>query len=204
MLLAIPNARSAIESCQSVYSSEVAIISLAMYQAYWPNKNIGFSQESLVSLVKQIGSAFLWRVFVLFAKPEWLGNKIKIASKILGRPGHISVHSIQSYFIFDKMVKIRDCGDDQVVARWAFTAATAGLEYCPASMIGIEQKRNSAVWFRCIYLVYQVASCLQNLRTTVILLHQRGWNLVPRFRQLKGLNVLFSTRRFDFHKNICY
>ena len=47
---------------------------LATYQAYWPSKNIGFSKECLVSSAKQMCSAFLWRVFVLLVKPEWLGR----------------------------------------------------------------------------------------------------------------------------------
>jgi len=78
IILAIPNTRRAIESRISTYyllgSAEIAIICLSLYQAYGPAGGTGFTTNSLASASAGVAPVFLWRLFVLFRKPEWLGR----------------------------------------------------------------------------------------------------------------------------------
>jgi len=78
MILGVFNNRAAIESRPYSYlmlaSAEAGMLSTALWVIFGPGNSSGFATEAMWSMLKQIGPAFLWRLFVFFRKPEWFGR----------------------------------------------------------------------------------------------------------------------------------
>jgi len=78
MVLGVFNNRTAIESRPYSYlmlgSAEAGMLATALWVIAGPGNASGFTTEAMWSILKQIGPAFLWRIFVVTQKPEWFGR----------------------------------------------------------------------------------------------------------------------------------
>jgi len=78
MVFGIFNNRTAIESRPYSYlmlaGMEVSIIATALWVIKGPGASSGFAPDAMREVIKQIGPAFLWRLFVFSVKPHWFGR----------------------------------------------------------------------------------------------------------------------------------
>ncbi|KAF2813211.1 uncharacterized protein BDZ99DRAFT_517493 [Mytilinidion resinicola] len=78
MVFGVFNNRGAIESRPYSYlmlaGAEAGMLSTALWVIYGPGAASGFAPDAAWSLLKQIGPAFLWRLFVFLKKPQWFGR----------------------------------------------------------------------------------------------------------------------------------
>ncbi|KAF2495943.1 hypothetical protein BU16DRAFT_526480 [Lophium mytilinum] len=78
MAYGVFNNRGAIESRPYSYlmlaGAEAGILTTALWVLYGPGAATGFAPDAAWSMIKQIGPAFLWRLFVFFRKPQWFGR----------------------------------------------------------------------------------------------------------------------------------
>ncbi|KAF2488457.1 hypothetical protein BU16DRAFT_532237 [Lophium mytilinum] len=72
------NSRGAIESRPTTYLTlggvEAGFLATALWVICGPRAASGFAPDIAWSIVKQIGPAFLWHMFVLHTKPQWFGR----------------------------------------------------------------------------------------------------------------------------------
>jgi hypothetical protein len=78
MILGVFNNRAAIESRPYSYlmlaGMEFGMFATAAWVIKGPGAASGFAPGAMRELYKQIGPAFLWRLFVFFVKPQWFGR----------------------------------------------------------------------------------------------------------------------------------
>lgn len=79
LLLGIPNTRTAIESRPIIYwtlfSGELFLISLFIHQAN-AGASMGIGSSTLYMMCGSLAPLALWRLFVLFVRPDFMGRYI--------------------------------------------------------------------------------------------------------------------------------